>query len=624
MATAVAYALDRLEPLVVEAGTGTGKTFAYLVPALLSGRRIIVSTGTRNLQDQLFHRDLPVVAQALGRPVQIALLKGRANYLCRHRLALASSIPTLPGLEAASGVKLGKIEAWSQVTVAGDISECEVVADSDPVWMAVTSTRENCLGMECPEYQGCHVANARRVAQAADIVIVNHHLLLADMALREEGFGELLPGVDAVILDEAHQFPDIAAQFFGVRVGSRGLLNLTRDIAFELTRAGLLDASTRTLVEAIERPVALMTRALQGLAERVDWARLPDTVLEGAADLSRALLDLTSRLDDPALEEVAIKQCVRRMQELTARLHAVMEADDASGFRWAECSARGFSLEYTPFEVADRLRAQMDARPCAWVYTSATLAVDQDFSHFTDRVGASRARTLQVASPFDYRTQALLFTPRTLPQPSDPGYTAAMIRAALPLVRAAGGRAFILFTSHRALSEGARYFKSLLTADDDFPVLVQGDVPRDALLRRFRELGNAVLMGTGSFWEGVDVRGPALSLVVIDKLPFAPPDDPILRARLEGFKRDGRNPFMEYQVPQAILSLKQGVGRLIRDSDDFGVVMLGDPRLHTRGYGQAFLKSLPPMTQTEESPVAEAFLRAQIATLTQASLGVVT
>ncbi len=621
MAVAVADALERLDALVVEAGTGTGKTFAYLVPALLSGRRIIVSTGTRNLQDQLYHRDLPVVSQALGRPVQVALLKGRANYLCRHRLALASSMPHLPGLEAASGTKLATIEAWSQLTVTGDIGECEAVADSDPVWMAVTSTRENCLGVECPEYQGCHVASARRHAQASDIVIVNHHLLLADMALREEGFGELLPGAEAVILDEAHQFPDIAAQFFGVRVGSRGVLNLTRDTLFELTRAGLLDASTRALVEAIESAVALISRALYGLAERVDWNQLPDIVLEGAADLSQALLDLIARLDNPALEEVAVKQCVRRAQEFTTRLQAVLEADDASGFRWAECGARGFSLEYTPFEVADRLRAQMDARPCAWVYTSATLAVDQDFSHFTDRVGASTARTLQVASPFDYQTQALLFTPRTLPEPADPQYTAAMIRAALPLVRAAGGRSFILFTSHRALSEGARYLKSVLTSQDTFPVLVQGDVPRDALLRRFRELGNAVLMGTSSFWEGVDVRGPALSLVVIDKLPFAPPDDPILRARLEGFKRDGRNPFMAYQVPQAILALKQGVGRLIRDSDDFGVVMLGDPRLHTRGYGRSFLKSLPPMTQTEDSAVAEAFLSDHIAGLAKTAQG---
>jgi ATP-dependent DNA helicase DinG len=609
MALAVADALQHGEALVVEAGTGTGKTFAYLVPALLSGRRVLVSTGTRNLQDQLYHRDLPVVSAALGRPVRVSLLKGRANYLCRQRLSVACSTPSLPGLEGDSRHKIIRIERWSQATRTGDIGELEAVAESDPVWSAVTSTRDNCLGQDCAEYSNCHVAAARREAQAADIVIVNHHLLLADMALREEGFGELLPGADAVILDEAHQFPDIAAQFFGWRVGSRPLASLARDTLFELTRAGLLDGAARAAIDGLERAVAAILRALQGLPERLEWHRAPDAVLEGVDELVSALDRLAGKFDDPDLEEAAIRSCGRRAAEVAGRLRAILTADEALGLRWLDASARGFVLEYVPFEVADRLRAQTEARPCAWIYTSATLAVGEDFTHFKERVGASDARCLHVASPFDYPSQALLYVPRSLPDPAEPGYTKAVVAAALPLIRAAGGRTFLLFTSHRGLTEALRHLKAMLEPSDAFPVLVQGEMPRDALLRRFRELGNAVLLGTGSFWEGVDVRGPALSLVVIDKLPFSSPDDPVLRARLEGLRRLGRNPFFEYQVPQAVLALKQGVGRLIRDQDDQGVVMVGDPRLYSKGYGRMFLSSLPAMRPTRDEQLAADFLR---------------
>ena len=615
MALAVAETLAARGRLVVEAGTGTGKTFAYLLPALLSGRRVIISTGPRTLQDQLYHRDLPAVSRALGRPVRVALLKGRANYLCQHRLLLARTMPELPGLGSRGLASLARIEQWARATLAGDIGELESVPDSDPVWPQVTSTRDNCLGQECPEFRGCHVAEARRRAQAADLVIVNHHLLLADMALKEEGFGELLPGADAVILDEAHQFPDVAAQFFGTRVASRPLVALGRDLLAELTRAGLLDAAARGCVEALEQAIESVRRALAGLGERVDWDALPDAALEAGTDLAEALEQLGARFGEPALEAPGVRQCARRALESVERLRAILDADAADGLRWAEVGARGFSLELTPFEVAARLRAQFDARPCAWICTSATLAVDEDFSHFTRRVGLEDARTLRVPSPFDYPSQARLYLPQGLPQPADPGYTAAVIDAALPLVRAAGGRSFLLFTSYRALGEATRLLRARLGPADGFPLLVQGEAPRDALLRRFRELGNAVLLGTGSFWEGVDVRGPALSLVAIDKLPFAAPDDPLLKARLEGLKRDGRNPFLEYQVPQAVLALKQGVGRLIRDPDDFGVVMLGDPRLRTRGYGRAFVASLPPMTVTDSEDEAVAFLRHHLGTL---------
>ena len=615
MAEAVSDAIEARTSLVVEAGTGTGKTFAYLVPALLSGRQVIVSTGTRTLQDQLYHRDLPTLAGALGRPVRIALLKGRANYLCRHRLQVALAAPELSGVGGGRGRALRHIAKWAEVTRAGDVAELESVPEQDPAWALATSTRENCLGQECPQYRECHVLLARREAQAADLVIVNHHLLLADMALREEGFGEVLPGTDAVILDEAHQFPEVAAQFFGQSFGARNVLALARDTLAELTRAGLLEAGLRGRVESLEPRVGDAQRALAGLGERVDWDRLPDAFLEALDELLEGLEFLHAGLADPGLEAPGVRQCARRAHELATRAREIQSRGAEDGLRWAEWTPRAFSLQFTPFEVAARLATYRAARPCAWIYTSATLAVGEDFSHFAARVGEEGARTRLIPSPFDYPRQSRLYLPRGLPEPTDRAHTGAVIDAALPLIRAAGGRAFVLFTSHRALVEGANVLRARLGANDTFPVLVQGDAPRDALLRRFRELGNAVLLGTGSFWEGVDVRGPALSLVVIDKLPFASPDDPLLKARLEGLRRQGRNPFVEYQLPQAVLALKQGVGRLIRDPEDTGVVVLADPRVRTKGYGRAFLASLPPMTVVEDPGEAVRFLRDSLGSL---------
>lgn len=618
MAEAVAETLDERGKLLVEAGTGTGKTFAYLVPALLSGRHVIVSTGTRTLQDQLYHRDLPMVSRALGRPIRIALLKGRSNYLCRHRLKLAGTSPDLPGVERGRRHALREIERWAAVTRSGDIAELESVADNDPLWQAATSTRENCLGQECPEFRDCHVVQARREAQAADLVIVNHHLLLADMTIREEGFGELLPGTDAVILDEAHQFPDVAAQFFGTSVGGRALLGLARDLLAELTRAGLVDAQARAEVEALEQAVGATHRALSSLGERLEWRDVPDAFFDAAQELLDRLQRLYERYDDPDLEAAGVRTCGKRAFEANGRLQTILSMPEESGLRWIEWSPRTFTVQFTPFEVAERLRSNADARPCAWIHTSATLAVGDDFSHYAGRVGCDEARTLLIPSPFDYENQARMYLPRGLPEPMDRAYTGAVIDAALPLIRGAGGRAFVLFTSHRALTEGAAYLRRSLEASDTFPLLVQGDAPRDALLRRFRELGNAVLLGTGSFWEGVDVRGPALSVVVIDKLPFASPDDPLLKARLEGLKRQGKNPFVEYQLPQAVLALKQGVGRLIRDPEDYGVVLLADPRLRTKGYGRQFVASLPPMTRTDDAAEAVAFLRRHLGSLAPA------
>ncbi|MFM7065485.1 MAG: ATP-dependent DNA helicase [Gammaproteobacteria bacterium] len=601
MAEAVAEAFDSAGKLVVEAGTGTGKTFAYLVPALLSGRHVLVSTGTRTLQDQLFHRDLPMLAAALGRPVKVALLKGRANYLCRQRLQESSRGRQSPAL--------ARILRWSEITSRGDISELESVPDGDPVWLEATSTRDNCLGTECAHFQRCHVVQARREAMAADLVVVNHHLLLADMALREDGFGEILPGADAVVLDEAHQVPEIAAQFFGHSVSARQMTTLARDAWEQLPGTGVFDGTLRRGIEGLELALAAALRALASGPSRVDWAQLPDAFLEALGDIAGQLQALADHLQEAAGEEPVPKAFQRRCSELLVRLRDLQSANPDEGVKWVDGGARGFNAQFTPFEVADRLRTHMDSRPCAFIFTSATLAVGDDFSHFLTRIGAPEARSLLLPSPFDHERQTLLYLPRDLPDPGDRSHTRAVVEAVLPVMRAAGGRTFLLFTSHRGLTEGARLLREMLGTEPPFPVLVQGEVPRDLLLRRFRELGNAVLLGTGSFWEGVDVRGPALSLVAIDKLPFAPPDDPVLRARLEGYRRQGTSGFTEYQLPLAVLALKQGVGRLIRDADDAGVVMVCDPRLRTKGYGRLFIRSLPPMRRTQSLEETCTFIR---------------
>ncbi|HEX3848995.1 MAG TPA: ATP-dependent DNA helicase [Steroidobacteraceae bacterium] len=605
MAAAVGAALARLEPLIVEAGTGTGKTFAYLVPALTSGRSVIISTGTRTLQDQLFHRDIPLLARALGLPVKIALLKGRANYLCRHRLELATQQGSLLGGERGVARALGRMSHWAATTKTGDLSELTDLPEQSPVWPQVTSTRENCLGQECPQFAKCHVVEARRKAQAADLIVVNHHLLLADLALKDEGFGDLLPGAEAVILDEAHQIPDVAAQFFGHTWSVRQAQLLLRDIAAELTQAGMRAADLQSTLEVLGDRLEGLRRMLRG-AGRYEWSTLSDAFLDELSDVETALSLSASGLE--ALGGGAgVANCGRRAAGLASALAAFRELSEDSGLRWVEANAGGLLLQYTPFEIAERLRAYVEARPCAWVFTSATLAIGEDFSHFSARIGLPDARTLRIGSPFDYRDQARIFLPPRMPDPQSPDHGARFIEACAPLLAAIGGRAFLLYTSYRGLAEGVRALKARFP-EPPFPVLVQGEAPREALLTRFRALGNAVLLGTGSFWEGVDLKGEALCIVAIDKLPFASPDDPVLKARLEGIRKRGGNPFFEYQLPQAVLALKQGVGRLIRDFDDFGVIVIGDPRLRTKTYGRVFLEALPPSPVVADGELAAGFL----------------
>jgi ATP-dependent DNA helicase DinG len=600
MAAAVGRAIALGEPLIVEAGTGTGKTFAYLVPAMLSGRSVILSTGTRTLQDQLFRRDIPV----------LALLKGRANYLCRHRLDLTLQQPSLLDAERGLPKLLSRVSRWAATTLRGDLSELTDLPEQSTLWPLVTSTRENCLGQECPQFSRCHVVEARRTAQAADIVVVNHHLLLADLALKDEGFGDLLPGAEAVILDEAHQVPDVAAQFFGQSWSVRQLQILLRDVNAEWPGA----ARAPTLVgelAIVEARLDDMRARLPGGAGRYEWDKLPDALLDEVTGLHRALGDLARRLEDLGAGP-GMANCATRAHAMGASLGALLTVPADAGLRWLEATSAGLSLHFTPFEIADRLRAYVESRPCAWIFTSATLAIGGDFAHFAARIGLPEARTLQIESPFDYPEQCRIYLPRDLPEPQQPGFTATFIGACAPLLAASGGRAFLLFTSYRGLAEGVAALQARFP-EPPFPMLVQGEAPREALLNRFRELGNAVLLATGSFWEGVDVKGEALAIVAIDKLPFAAPDDPLLKARLEGIRRRGGNPFSEYQLPQAVLSLKQGVGRLIRDFDDFGVIVLGDPRLKTKGYGRVFMQALPRCPVLTDPAVAAQFLTDRLA-----------
>ena len=611
MATAVDHALRTRGRLVVEAGTGTGKTFAYLVPALLSGLRVVISTGTRTLQDQLFARDLPTVASALGRPVKIALLKGRANYLCLHRLELAEQQATMRGLAREVATALPKVREWGRVTRRGDVAELAALSESAPVWPWVTSTRDNCLGPECSAFDRCHVVQARRDAQAADVIVVNHHLLMADLVLKEEGFGDLLPSADAVVIDEAHQLPEVAAMFLGFVVSTRQVHALTRDLSAEmLNGAPNVDMA---VVQTIERQLTDLQDVFGGAAERMESERWPEAAFECLDHVQRSLHDLVRTL--VATEHAGLTAIRNRASEIAGRIETLLarEDADAEGVRWAQQSNTNLSLHYAPIDVATPLSKLVGAHAGAWICASATLAVADDFTHFTRRVGIKDARTERFGSPFDFERQALLYLPRGLDAPSSPRHTRQVIDTALPILAASGGRAFLLFTSHRALREAAEILYRKLGPRPPYPILVQGEAPRDALLTRFRELGNAVLLGTSSFWEGVDVKGAALSVVIIDKLPFAVPDDPVLKARLAAIEREGGNAFFDEQVPQAVIALKQGVGRLIRDQDDFGVIAICDDRIRSRGYGRIFIDSLPAMPRTDQLADVCAFLTKKLA-----------
>ncbi|HEY2337583.1 MAG TPA: ATP-dependent DNA helicase [Burkholderiales bacterium] len=606
MAAAIGEAIEKNGVLVAEAGTGTGKTFAYLVPALLSGGKVIVSTGTKTLQDQLFDRDLPAVREALAAGASAALLKGRTNYVCLYRLQRARSEARLDSREQAA--QLARIEQFARVSTTGDRADLADVPEDASVWALATSTRENCLGQECPDYRDCFVMRARRNALAADVVVVNHHLFFADVVLRDEGVAELLPACNTLVFDEAHQLPETARLFFGETLSTSQLVELARDLRLELRAAGGASPELDALAGRLEKAARDLRLSLGEAGARLAWSQA--MALPAFPDSLKRMIQAVREVQEPLAAQAerseGIDSCARRAGAAYSLL-ARLQEESAGEVRWVEAFNQVAQLHVTPLSPAELFRKQMSDHPRAWIFTSATLAVGEDFGHFTRELGVPEAETRRWASPFDFARQALLYLPRDLPQdPNAPGFTEAVIEAALPVLRASGGRAFLLFTTLRAL----RRAHELLRERIEFPLLVQGTGSRSELLERFRRLGNAVLLGSQSFWEGVDVRGEALSVVVIDKLPFAPPDDPVLAARIETLRSREGNPFTELQLPQAVLQLKQGAGRLIRDETDRGVLMLCDPRLLAKAYGRRILKSLPPMKPTRELAEVERFFSA--------------
>jgi ATP-dependent DNA helicase DinG len=607
LAEVIGRALIQQDNLLAEAGTGIGKTFAYLIPALLSGKRVLISTGTRALQDQLYYRDLPIVREVLGTPVKIALLKGRSNYLCRHRLDITTHNNGNLFDADMQTQELERVNSWSHNTISGDTSELDGVPENSPIWPQITSTVDNCLGQECSEYSRCFVLEARRRALDADIVVINHHILLADMLLKEESFGALLPGVDAVIVDEAHQLPDIANRHFSISISSYRMHELLRDSRREYSENAADMPEYVEIIESADSTLGALQKQLAQYENRTEWQDVQtNEILKTSLQALIIAIDKIVQASELLAERsVGLKNCWKRAILISERLHLFVEEEQIYlNIRWIERTGSGFSLNLMPLDAASRFQSCMQESGCGWIFLSATLSINSGFEHFRERLGLKDTKELLLGSPYDYQHHALLYLPKDLPDVNASGYTAAVIQAVLPVIQSSGGRAFLLFTSHRALQQAANLIRDQL----EVPMLVQGEAPRRSLLERFRKLGNAVLLGTSSFWEGVDVKGPALSVVMIDRLPFASPADPLMRARIRALELQGRDPFMDYQLPQAVLTLKQGVGRLIRDDTDKGVLVLCDPRVSRRGYGQIFLESLPPMRRTRDIKEVEAFL----------------
>lgn len=604
MASHIAKAIASQQHCIAEAGTGTGKTFAYLIPAILSRKKVIVSTGTKNLQDQLFQKDLPVIRKALVRtPFKASLLKGRANYLCVYRLQQATQ--SAFGYNQDDAAALASIGAWAKRTVSGDISEVADVQASDPVWYHATSTSDNCLGQNCPDYADCFLSKARKQAQEADVVVVNHHLLCADWSIRDIGFGELLPDAEVVIIDEAHQLADTASNFLGVNLSGNQLLELAEDSLVECLTDAKDMPDLRAACEDLQYEVKDLRLAFGLEMRRGEWQELENNPKIMAALLStqKQLARLSAQLERASVRSKGLEACFDRAEALDAQLECLLNDSDSDWIKWFETYSKSFTLSRTPLDIAKAFRSFMKRHSATWVFTSATLSVANSFGHFARNLGLNSDNSRSWESPFDYPKQALFYHPRGLPQPSDPAFTDKIIDFVVPVLQASRGRAFFLFTSHRALQRAAQ----LLEGKIDYPLLVQGTRSKGALLDEFKSHGHAVLLATASFWEGVDVRGEALSCVIIDKLPFASPGDPVLKARLNALEKQGRNPFFEHQLPSAIIMLRQGVGRLIRDVNDRGVLMVCDPRLLKRSYGQLFLDSVPAMQRSRELVDVERF-----------------
>lgn len=610
MATAVAQAINAQTSLVVEAGTGTGKTFAYLAPALLANKKTIISTGSKNLQDQLFKRDLPAIKNALNYTGKIALLKGRANYLCLERLDQVIAQGVLGDRSVLAD--LAKVRKWNAATKTGDLSECIELAEDSSILPQLTSTADSCLGSDCPNYADCYVAAARKKALNADLVVVNHHLFFADLAVKESGFGELIPQAEVIIFDEAHQLPDIASQYFGQSLTSRQLFEISKDMNIvyrtELKDMKQLGAAADQLTKAVQdfrlllgegnvrgnlRDLFKPHRGEQSEAEK--GILLVQERLAFSVEVAKLALGRSQTLDS----------IFERLENAKAQLARLMDTSVVGYCYWYECVGRQFGLHITPLTVSEKFAEEMQKREVSWIFTSATLEVGGSFQHFCQRLGIQQAKQQILASPFDYPNQAMLCVPRYLPSSNQQNTLKQLGAMLLPVINTNQGRCFVLCTSYLMMRGLAEYFRE----QSELNVLLQGEMAKATLLDKFTKEPNSVLVATSSFWEGVDVRGEALSLVIIDKLPFTAPDEPLLKARIEDCRLQGGDPFNDIQIPEAVIALKQGVGRLIRDVSDRGVVIICDNRLVTRQYGATFLRSLPNAKRTRDLNKVVQFLR---------------
>lgn len=608
MAEAVTNAIAKSENIVIEAGTGTGKTFGYLVPALRANKKTIISTGSKTLQDQLYQKDLPIIQKALNYHGKIVLLKGRRNYLCLERLhnfLVSSSLQS--GKESKKEYVI--IQRFANATQTGDISECSNVSESHEIWNNLTTTNETCLGSECAEYENCFVAKARKNAMNADIVVVNHHLFLADVILKESGFGELIPTADVIIFDEAHQIPDLACQYFGKQLTSKFLLDLAKEIML----------AYRTEIKD-ERQLQVCSEQLQKVTQDFRVLLFNDKQLYGRGDL-RELFKNKSIKEQFRAILTTLEFCHEVLNKNKGRskaldkslenckdgitLIAQLEQVEITGFSYSyEAKNSYFNLAITPLSVAKEFSHIIHIRAKSWIFTSATLSVNHKFDYFTHRLGLSKTKTLLLESPFDYSNQTLFCVPRYLPDVNHPDFSVDLVKTLAPVIQANKGRCFLLCTSYFMMNQLAQQFKTTL----ELPILVQGEQNKSELLQKYLELGNALLIATSSFWEGVDVRGDLLSCVIIDKIPFTSPEDPLMKARTEDLKLRNIDSFNLLQIPEAVITLKQGVGRLIRHHDDKGAIIICDNRLVNKKYGSIFLNSLPSMTRTRDLKNVIAFL----------------
>lgn len=597
MAHAVGESIQNKSSLIIEAGTGTGKTFAYLAPALVFGKKTIISTGSKNLQDQLFNRDLPAIKKALNFTGKIALLKGRANYLCLERLDQVIAQGVLGDKSVLA--ELSKVRKWNNSTKTGDFTECIELAEDSPIIPQLTSTAESCLGTDCPNYSECYVASARKKALNADLVVVNHHLFFADMAVKESGFGELIPNAEVIIFDEAHQLPDIASQYFGQSLTSRQLFDLCKDINIvyrtELKDMQQLGTTSDTLLKVVQDFRLLLGN---GSNVRGNWRELyTQSAVKKSFELLQEKIDFLAEVIKLALgRSQTLDSIFERVESIKIQLKRLSETNIVGYCYWYEGNGRQFGLHITPLTVADKFGAQLEAKEAAWIFTSATLEVGGTFNHFCQLLGIENATQKILPSPFNYSEQSLLCVPRYLPNTNQTNILSSLGEMLLPVIEANKGRCFVLCTSYSMMRGLAEYFRE----KSNLSILLQGETSKGKLLEQFIKETHSVLVATSSFWEGVDVRGDALSLVIIDKLPFTAPDEPLLKARIEDCRLQGGDPFNDIQIPEAVITLKQGVGRLIRDVTDRGVVIICDNRLVMRNYGETFLKSLPNSSRTRD------------------------